>query len=182
MLAEYASPYNDTSQTRKRVPTLMNKTVKKLPEAKENTTTSIEIDDAGEGLTNFQPLAYPELSKTPDPAPAPAPKEPSERNAAARFAMQPSQTGPVGDYHQVYSQPPTWNPVKATREPLTPSGTKSGDDRIWERLSYITHLLEEQQNERTENVLEEYLLYVLLGTFVIFVVDSFSRSRHYYTR
>jgi len=161
----------------------MNKTVKKVPETEEKAPTSIEVDDAGEGLTNFQPLAYPELSTAPGPGPAPVPPPPKNgSDANHRFAMQPSQTGPVGDYHQVYRQPPTWTAGLKATEPMTPKGTKSGEDRIWERLSYITHLLEEQQNERTENVLEEYLLYVLLGTFVIFVVDSFSRSRHYYTR
>lgn len=53
------------------------------------------------------------------------------------------------------------------------------DSKVTDRLSYIVHMLEQQQNEKTNNVLEEYVLYILLGTFVIFVVDSFSRGGKY---
>ena len=59
------------------------------------------------------------------------------------------------------------------------SSNSTGDKTIADRLSYIVHLLEEQQNEKTNNTLEEYVLYLLLGTFVIFVVDSFSRGGKY---
>jgi hypothetical protein len=41
------------------------------------------------------------------------------------------------------------------------------------------HLLEEQHNERTENVTEELVLYCFLGVFIIFVVDSFARAGKY---
>ena len=38
---------------------------------------------------------------------------------------------------------------------------------------------EEQQDEKTENVTEELILYLFLGVFVIFVVDSFARAGKY---
>jgi hypothetical protein len=53
------------------------------------------------------------------------------------------------------------------------------NDKVMDKLSYIVHLLEQQENEKTDNNLEEYILYILLGTFVIFVVDSFSRGGKY---
>ena len=39
--------------------------------------------------------------------------------------------------------------------------------------------VEEQQNEKTNNITEEFILYTFLGVFIIFVVDSFARSGKY---
>jgi hypothetical protein len=47
------------------------------------------------------------------------------------------------------------------------------------KLNYMIHLLEEQQDEKTDNVTEELVLYLFLGVFVIFVVDSFARVGKY---
>ena len=52
-------------------------------------------------------------------------------------------------------------------------------DKIWERLNYMTMLLEEQHNERTRFVTEEFVLYTFLGIFMIYIVDGFSRSGKY---
>jgi hypothetical protein len=48
-----------------------------------------------------------------------------------------------------------------------------------DKINYMIHLLEAQQVEKTSNITEEFLLYSLLGVFVIFTVDSFSRSGTY---
>jgi hypothetical protein len=40
-------------------------------------------------------------------------------------------------------------------------------------------LLEQQQDEKTNNVTEELILYSFLGIFVIFLVDSFVRVGKY---
>ena len=61
---------------------------------------------------------------------------------------------------------------------LSPS--LSGDkDILLEKLNYMIHLLEEQQDERTNNVTEEVILYSFLGIFIIFIVDSFARVGKY---
>jgi len=52
-------------------------------------------------------------------------------------------------------------------------------DALMAKLNYMIHLLEEQQDEKTENVTEELVLYLFLGVFVIFVVDSFARAGKY---
>ena len=52
-------------------------------------------------------------------------------------------------------------------------------DDLMTKLNYMIHLLEEQQDEKTENVTEELVLYLFLGVFVIFVVDSFARAGKY---
>jgi len=59
------------------------------------------------------------------------------------------------------------------------TGTNVGDNRIMEKINYMIHLLEEQGHEKTNNITEEFILYTFLGVFIIFVVDSFSRSGKY---
>jgi hypothetical protein len=61
----------------------------------------------------------------------------------------------------------------------TTGGVGSSDDKLMERINYMIHLLEQQQQEKTANVTEEFLLYTFLGVFVIYVVDSFSRTGKY---
>ena len=52
-------------------------------------------------------------------------------------------------------------------------------DDLIKKLNYMIHLLEEQHDEKTSNVTEELVLYLFLGVFVIFVVDSFARAGKY---
>jgi hypothetical protein len=58
----------------------------------------------------------------------------------------------------------------------------SGDnhnDLLLKKINYMITLLEEHQDERTNNVTEEVVLYSFLGIFIIFVVDSFARVGKY---
>ena len=47
------------------------------------------------------------------------------------------------------------------------------------KLNYMIHLLEENKDEKTNTVTEELILYMFLGVFVIFVVDSFAKAGKY---
>tara|TARA_Y100000741_G_scaffold281779_2_gene221565 strand:+ start:4033 stop:4557 length:525 start_codon:yes stop_codon:yes gene_type:complete len=49
----------------------------------------------------------------------------------------------------------------------------SKDDLMTQKINYMIELLEEQKNEKTQNITEELILYCFLGIFVIFIVDSF---------
>jgi F0F1-type ATP synthase assembly protein I len=53
------------------------------------------------------------------------------------------------------------------------------DTKLLEKLNYMIHLLEEQQNEKTSNITEEFILYTFLGVFIIYIVDSFAKSGKY---
>lgn len=68
---------------------------------------------------------------------------------------------------------PYYNQVSNNQEL---SGNK---DVLLEKLNYMIHLLEEQQEEKTGHITEELILYCFLGVFVIFVVDSFARAGKY---
>jgi hypothetical protein len=59
---------------------------------------------------------------------------------------------------------------------MTPDNSQ---DTLIKKLNYMINLLEEQQDERTNNVTEEVVLYSFLGIFIIFVVDSFARVGKY---
>ena len=52
-------------------------------------------------------------------------------------------------------------------------------DILLQKLNYMISLLEDQQDEKTNNVTEEVVLYSFLGIFIIFVVDSFARAGKY---
>ena len=52
-------------------------------------------------------------------------------------------------------------------------------DDLMKKLNYMIHLLEEQQDIKTNHVTEELILYSFLGVFVIFIIDSFARASKY---
>jgi hypothetical protein len=53
------------------------------------------------------------------------------------------------------------------------------NETLMTKLNYMIHLLEEQQDEKTNNVTEEVILYSFLGIFMIFIVDSFVKVGKY---
>jgi hypothetical protein len=63
---------------------------------------------------------------------------------------------------------PLYEPVQKTKE----------QDLI-EKLNYMIFLLEEQRDERTGQVTEELILYLFLGIFTIFVLDTFVKTGKY---
>ena len=52
-------------------------------------------------------------------------------------------------------------------------------DELLEKLNYMIHLLEDQQDIKTGHITEELILYSFLGIFIIFVLDSFARTGKY---
>jgi len=52
-------------------------------------------------------------------------------------------------------------------------------DILMQKLNYMISLLEDQHDEKTNNVTEEVILYSFLGIFIIFIVDSFAKVGKY---
>ena len=52
-------------------------------------------------------------------------------------------------------------------------------DILLQKLNYMITLLEDQQDEKTNNVTEEVVLYSFLGIFIIFIADTFVRVGKY---
>ena len=59
------------------------------------------------------------------------------------------------------------------------ASTNYNNNQLITKLNYIIHLLEEQHNEKTNHITEELILYLFLGIFIIFVLDSFARASKY---
>lgn len=81
------------------------------------------------------------------------------------------------NYDKLYKTTPHNLPYYNTVAPVQQMSGENGV--LLDKLNYMIHLLEEQQDERTGNVTEEVILYCFLGIFIIFVVDSFVRVGKY---
>ena len=73
----------------------------------------------------------------------------------------------------------TMNKTNDTRMNTTTNTNLDTNNVLIDKLNYMINLLEEQQDERTNNVTEEVILYSFLGVFIIFVVDGFARVTRY---
>jgi hypothetical protein len=74
---------------------------------------------------------------------------------------------------ELFSQIPTPNPSYNIQAFTNPTPTLTDNDILMEKINYMIHLLEEQQDEKSGSVTEEVILYSFLGIFIIFIVDSF---------
>ena len=90
----------------------------------------------------------------------------------------------IPNYEQMYNKEGVPYNVPSTSAYAT-SGqasmktTQSQNDLLMEKLNYMIHLLEEQQDEKTGSVTEEVILYSFLGIFIIFLADTFTRVNKY---
>jgi hypothetical protein len=91
------------------------------------------------------------------------------------------------NYEQIYKNSPVNMPyytgnVETIQQRIdyNNNNNQTGENSLLiEKLNYMIHLLEEQQDEKTGNVTEEIILYCFLGIFIIFVIDSFVRVGKY---
>jgi len=92
---------------------------------------------------------------------------------------KPMEPKSYSNYSQVY--PERITDIKSTAEPYyAKMGVGSqGGDKMAEKLNYMVHLLEEMQMEKTNHITEEFILYSLLGVFMIYLVDGFSQTGKY---
>ena len=77
-------------------------------------------------------------------------------------------------------------PVQPVRRPTfeakaydEPTVYTPHDPVMVEKLNRLIQLLEDQRDEKTGYVTEEIILYMFLGIFVIFVLDSFVKTGKY---
>jgi hypothetical protein len=86
-----------------------------------------------------------------------------------------NQTQPSPNKSYLFSQLPTPTPTTNHNPYYIPSASVglSDNELLMEKINYMIHLLEEQQDEKSGSVTEEVILYSFLGIFIIFIVDSF---------
>jgi hypothetical protein len=64
-------------------------------------------------------------------------------------------------------------------EKMQSSNYSNQQDLLIQKMNYMITLLEENQDEKTNNITEEVILYSFLGIFMIFLVDSFVKVGKY---
>jgi len=87
--------------------------------------------------------------------------------------------GNYSNYLHTYNLPKLFQNNQPYYANMGTLSSSSSNDNFMEKINYMIHLLEEQQMEKTANITEEFILYIFLGVFVIFTVDSFTRVGKY---
>jgi hypothetical protein len=145
--------------------------------------TTIGAENDGSHLAEFNPLPLPELNqhksfpKLDDLLPGPK----DVASKGPQYSYENRTLGSASNYNTSYESPIVYQQQHQDAKPYY-AKMGLGNDNLMEKINYMIHLMEEQQHERTNNITEEFLLYTFLGVFVIYVVDSFSRSGGKYTR
>ena len=144
----------------------------------KNTGLEENNEEEEPGLANFLPL--PNTNPSSDSSPSvpslsyySLPKDGANTNLGNSYYHAYSDKSKMGNipYYsmdRMRNSAPTSNPV-----------LNSHQDKILEKLNKMIYLLEEQQNEPTKHITEEFILYTFLGVFIIFIVDSFSKTGKY---
>lgn len=83
------------------------------------------------------------------------------------------------DTNKVYYNQTRFNNPNTSSGIQNDSSYGDANQVLIDKLNYMINLLEDQQDEKTNNVTEEVVLYSFLGVFIIFVVDSFARVSKY---
>ncbi len=150
-----------------------NRTYKKKPVSKK-VQNFLEAMDNPSGPADFSaaPQEYPAHPQKPEPLKRKNEKDNTD-NPIESFTQLPegAYSPPNQEYYNQYV-PYFTNAVENQR-------IDAPRDELMKKLNYMIHLLEDQQDEKTGNVAEELILYLFLGIFVIFVVDSFARAAKY---
>ena len=134
-----------------------------------NLMSNVGNDDSndGTGLADFKPQPKPVLTKQPDEI-----EENSVDSSLSSNDFNKLNDNQINkEYYNKY--------IPYYSESQNNANLSGNKDHLFEKLNYMIHLLEENKDQKTQNVTEELILYMFLGVFVIFVVDSFARSGKY---
>ena len=147
----------------------------------KNIIDKLSLENDGDKLSDFQPLEPPNITSNSS--------NDNETDLSSNLKFNPNDLLPktlekhnsnysnndiptlhLSDYNTTYSYN---DPVYLNSQP------NFNNNKLLEKINYMIHLLEEQQMEKTANITEEFILYTFLGVFVIFIVDSFTRTGKY---
>jgi hypothetical protein len=98
------------------------------------------------------------------------------QSAQSTHSLQPQQSHMMPNYAAMYS---SMNGSGYGSSQSNGLGSTDSHDLLLQKLNYMINLLEQSQDERTNNVTEEIVLYSFLGIFIIFIIDSFVRVGKY---
>lgn len=140
---------------------------------------------------NMQNMMSAELYNTLGKAPSPSNLDSDSKNMNLdlnNYSVNYGDNNLINDYYKkmlpnvdnkIQINPHNRQYYQQYRNQLYSQGNDSSQDALMKKLNYMISLLEEQQDEKTNNVTEEVVLYSFLGIFIIFIVDSFARAGKY---
>lgn len=155
-----------------------------MTDGKEKETAEKAQNRIHELLEKMNQENFQDLTTSVEPIPPPvliqkgSPEDTGELKRPPLYATTDSRVDALANYRTIYSGKTTYQP----EYPVVNQGNKKSgsgiqnNDILVEKLNYMIYLLEQQQNEKTDNVLEEFILYCFLGVFIIYVIDGFARS------
>lgn len=152
-----------------------NKTLKRKSEKVTTFLKSMEEDDdnLADFDTSFNPPDQPQITREPVPTTEDKSRTDEAVSPEAFTQMDDNQSSNMNYQNYYNTYVPYYN--KATNN----ANLHGSKDELMKKLNYMIHLLEENKDEKTGNVTEELVLYMFLGVFVIFTVDSFARAGKY---
>jgi hypothetical protein len=137
--------------------------------------------NAGNGLEDFKPLSENLANRSRSEGfESPILKKAATPNASIPVPSD-FKTDSMSSYTKSYESGGILGKPYYTSMGIPKSGeSNDNNNTLFQKLNYMTHILEDIQMEKTSNVTEELILYSFLGVFVIFIVDSFTRAGKYY--
>ena len=145
---------NNFSKKQPKNKTIKNENSKKIKAEMLKETFELSDDDSEDNLDNFKPVQEENIK--------------SNNNPLNSLNSNNSQEY-VSDYYKNYLKN-----VEANRNLESIS-----NNELLKKLDNILYLLEDQNEEKNSYVTEELILYVFLGIFIIYVLDSFVRVGKY---
>jgi hypothetical protein len=153
----------------------VNSVLEKINKEKQDYQNDEEEDD---NLGDFNPPSYPIVHKKP---PTQQLQEQMRTIGQNPQALYSNNNLDVNNYNHNYGNEKTNEEYYKKVLPgyNNQNNYSTNSDVILQKLNYMIHLLEEKQDEKTNNVTEEVILYSFLGIFIIYIVDSFSKVGKY---
>lgn len=137
-------------------------------------------DNNNEKMGNFKPLGHPSVQVKGDYENAELPKyNPKLPSFAAATIQMRHGDAEYSNYAQSYEPPRNQYVSRDTNVHNTNATVGVVDKKLLEKINYLIHMMEQQKNEKTSNITEEFILYTFLGVFIIYVIDSFARVGKY---
>jgi len=161
---------NDQSNKKRR-----NKTIKKKAKPSKKAVEFLNSmdnfkneEDDDDSLADFNPPPNPELTSLPN----------DKKEDDVDSALSPEAFNNINVSEEKIKQYYN-NYIPYYEETTNVPNIHGSKDDLMKKLNYMIHLLEENKDEKTNTVTEELILYMFLGVFVIFVVDSFAKAGKY---
>uniref|UniRef100_A0A6C0J9P0 Uncharacterized protein n=1 Tax=viral metagenome TaxID=1070528 RepID=A0A6C0J9P0_9ZZZZ len=154
-----------------------NKTIKRKSTKVREFLNSMGEDDDDSNLAdfdeNFSPPPSAQITREPDESKEALPDTDSAigMEGFSKLSTDQASNQNYQNYFNTY--------IPYASNPQNSANLHGSKDELMKKLNYMIHLLEETKDEKTQNVTEELVLYMFLGVFTIFVVDSFARAGKY---